>query len=342
MPARHSQILLHLFLAERIHLVHFAHTPRKRSPGYAFLVLALAIATGLGVWCILERKVFLVSVRGATECQIGVDVHVSYGIIAMHIITELSYAGGFVWGLMKLSSQVSRGRRVLVRSLVASCVSLAVSLNNYAQLPFATAAGHEQAWIAFAVAAADIIINAIVMFSITSPIAGPASSRPNTSMDHETAGGGGALASSHLRCPSSTSPSGHTNFSPFSSMSQPLGYGTAGGGLGLDLESGSSEGLFHPFARRSPGQWQPRSPKVWRTTAPESHVSANDFTGRRSSLRNNVTFVSLPRRPAAVARQGEMGEGPLELVVHDETTEESASEDEAKKEEKKEELEQPE
>ena len=96
----------------------FAIRPRRSSPAYYFLVAALTVANALGIYCIIARQVEVsVSPSGASECLIGIRQSVSYGILVVHVVTEVTYVLSFVWGIIKLSTGFSQGksRRLLVR-----------------------------------------------------------------------------------------------------------------------------------------------------------------------------------------------------------------------------------
>ena len=113
-----QKVFIHLFLAERMHLCLWPLHRRTRSPAYAFVALSLAVANGLGVYGIVAREVVLTPLAsGGAKCEIGIQPSVSTGILVTHVATELTYGGGFVWGLVGLSANFAnaKGKRLIVR-----------------------------------------------------------------------------------------------------------------------------------------------------------------------------------------------------------------------------------
>lgn len=52
---------------------------------------------------------------GGARCEIGIRPSVSVGILVVHVATEVTYLSFFVWGLMGLSANVTKGKRLIVR-----------------------------------------------------------------------------------------------------------------------------------------------------------------------------------------------------------------------------------
>ncbi|ORY88447.1 hypothetical protein BCR35DRAFT_329992 [Leucosporidium creatinivorum] len=167
-----TKMPLHLFLAERVHLVYTADIRRLWAWPYWCFSVIMAAATVIIVFCFLQRNSHI---DADGVCNIGYSHALSWGLIGGLFATEGGATLAFVLPIWR--SSFSNARTLARRSTISSTAALLSSFANYLYLPLV--GGSVQAWIYAACVVGDITFNAYIMYFLTTPASSsPAPSRP--------------------------------------------------------------------------------------------------------------------------------------------------------------------
>ncbi|KAI5479350.1 hypothetical protein MNV49_003684 [Pseudohyphozyma bogoriensis] len=156
-----SKAAHHCFLAERLHLVYTAHSPRLKSPAYWLLATILPSIAGLAVYCVMSRTVEL---RGELQqCYIG------YGRIAPIIAMALSFGLDSMMTVLFLIPIVRsnfKGAKKLASKTVGATIVMLLSVAL--QYGYVVAMDYvERSWAMSLVTLLDLTLNSCVLYYIT-------------------------------------------------------------------------------------------------------------------------------------------------------------------------------
>ncbi|KAF5343083.1 hypothetical protein D9758_011125 [Tetrapyrgos nigripes] len=144
------------------------NTPRLKSKIYIISLITICLYSILIIMMVIGRKHYIRESDGV--CYIGLKPHSSWGLLCYDLYINVFLTSLFLWPLLKFKIMNDRIRRVAIRTLVASAISLTTSTVNMAIL----AVHHdERGWMCLAWCTSDIIINALAIFWITKNVSPP-------------------------------------------------------------------------------------------------------------------------------------------------------------------------
>ncbi|ORY75985.1 hypothetical protein BCR35DRAFT_306050 [Leucosporidium creatinivorum] len=174
------KVLITFFLVERVHIVHGQEEPRRhKNKIYLFNCILIAAWAGIFAWLVAQQKTEIRPSDGECRFFIAPGASAAGGILDVVIISYLSLL--FAIPLYRGRWVNAEIRRLAVKSLCAAVISMASSTTNLMIIAF-TGHGFQLSWLCFVICTTDCLINATVLFLITSSDSSTSSnpSRPLT------------------------------------------------------------------------------------------------------------------------------------------------------------------
>ncbi|ORY75968.1 hypothetical protein BCR35DRAFT_353491 [Leucosporidium creatinivorum] len=161
-----AKVCITFFLVERVHIVHGQQQPsRLKNKIYLSNCLLLLGWTGVFLFLIISHKTSIRPSDGQCSFFISRYSSLAAGLLDMVIILYLSLL--FALPLYRGRWANPEIRRLAIRSLAASLVSMASTTANMFWTTFG-ARGHQVPYLCLALCTADCLVNAGVLFFITS------------------------------------------------------------------------------------------------------------------------------------------------------------------------------
>ncbi|GBE81547.1 hypothetical protein SCP_0312760 [Sparassis crispa] len=159
-----SKILIYLFLAEKIHVV-WSPSNRKRfqSPMYIGCFLAISIYAAVVILIFIERIAFF---RSDGSCVTGIMKPGSIALLVYDFLVNILFTSLFLWPLFRARFRSVRVKYIAKRNLWAAVVALSTSCINIMVLVIMH--GKQLGWVCLGSCGTDIVINAMVMYWVTS------------------------------------------------------------------------------------------------------------------------------------------------------------------------------
>ncbi|KAJ6505215.1 hypothetical protein C8R45DRAFT_972030 [Mycena sanguinolenta] len=167
-----SKILIYAFLTEKVYIVWENGARRRlKSPVYLICMGTIVLYLGIILAMFFERIAAFRS--GDSACVIGLKPMASLPLLSYDLYINVLLTSLFVWPLLRLKFANPRLRRVATCTLVASIAALTTSTVNIGILTILH--GRELAWVCLASCGADVVLNAVALFWVTSGRTAPAS-----------------------------------------------------------------------------------------------------------------------------------------------------------------------
>ncbi|KAJ1308001.1 hypothetical protein OPQ81_002074 [Rhizoctonia solani] len=154
-----NKALVYLCLTERVRAVWSTKGQRLRSPIYLFCLSLLLPLAAMLVGVMIPQAVHYVY-NG--YCVIGVS-RLSYIFLPIYdFFINLFLTGMFVVPLVRATIRSAWVRTVAIRSTIASLMALTTTLTN--GIIIYVLNGNETIWVCFGSCAADVVINALILY----------------------------------------------------------------------------------------------------------------------------------------------------------------------------------
>ncbi|TDL23147.1 hypothetical protein BD410DRAFT_169998 [Rickenella mellea] len=159
-----SKALIYIFLVERVWIVWSAGNTmtRRQSPVYQICATIVAIYIAIFVLMIVGR---VVSLRQDGTCVIGLRPYASVTLLTYDLFVNVFLTSMFIWPLYRENLMNARLRSVAWRTMFAAAAALTTSSVNMAILT--ALHGKQLGWVCLASCAADVTLNALVLYWVT-------------------------------------------------------------------------------------------------------------------------------------------------------------------------------
>ncbi|KAI0930101.1 hypothetical protein AcV5_006896 [Taiwanofungus camphoratus] len=160
-----SKILIYMFLLEKLHVVWSLspHSKRFSSPIYVTCLVIVLLYTVVAAVLIVEKISFF---REDGSCVIGLKRPASITLLAYDLSINVLFTSLFLWPLYRSTFRSARVRRVAVRTVWAAAVALTTSCVNILVLTLMR--GKQLGWLCLGSCGIDVVVNAVVLFWVTS------------------------------------------------------------------------------------------------------------------------------------------------------------------------------
>jgi len=190
-----SKFFIYVFLSERVHVVWrpAPHSPRLQCKAYVGCVAVLIGYCGV-VGVLFYGRVSFVGGDGGA-CYIGLTKPASVTLLTYDFFINAFLTGLFLWPVMRSSFRNNRVKRLAVRTLWSALIALTTSCVNILVLTLMH--GRQLGWVCLASCGTDVVVNALVVYWVTSrssdqhdtvPTAGPDVISPSKLGDPESGG----------------------------------------------------------------------------------------------------------------------------------------------------------
>ncbi|KAJ7717241.1 hypothetical protein DFH07DRAFT_719626, partial [Mycena maculata] len=172
-----SKILIYAFLTEKVYIVWGNGDKRLRSPVYLVCAGTIALYVAIIVLLIFQR---IAEFRpGDDACEIGLRPTASLSLVAYDLYINLLLTSLFLWRILRLKISSPSLRRAAIRTLVASLAALTTSTVNMVVLTVLK--GREFGWLCLGSCGSDVILNAVVLFWVTTTVSTPSGQHESAS-----------------------------------------------------------------------------------------------------------------------------------------------------------------
>ncbi|EMD37287.1 hypothetical protein CERSUDRAFT_50496 [Gelatoporia subvermispora B] len=170
-----SKVSIYLFLLEKVHVVWSLNPRAKRfrSPMYVACLTFVCIY-GLVAISLMIGAIALLRPDGA--CVIGLKRGPSITLLVYDLTINILFTALFLWPIYRARFRNARIRRVAVRTTWAAAVALTTSCVNILILTLMN--GKQLGWICLTSCGTDVLINAAVLFWVTSGKGSTTNGRP--------------------------------------------------------------------------------------------------------------------------------------------------------------------
>ncbi|KAG7451297.1 uncharacterized protein BT62DRAFT_882719 [Guyanagaster necrorhizus] len=170
-----SKFLIYCFLIEKVHLVWSPVGGVRRFQSKIYILCTITV----GLYSVAIAVMVIGDVGFLREddrvCIIGLKPYSSIFLLAYDLYITIFLTALFLWPIVRSSLANPRVKMVAIRTLIAAVVALTTSIVNMAVLTFFR--GHELGWVCLCSCGADVIVNAVALFWVTSgPLSKPVGS----------------------------------------------------------------------------------------------------------------------------------------------------------------------
>ncbi|KDQ61789.1 hypothetical protein JAAARDRAFT_522388 [Jaapia argillacea MUCL 33604] len=160
-----SKVLIYCFLMERVYIVWSPLAPKKRfeTPIYLLCFFFLCLFAAVFVIVIIGRVAYF---RSDGACVIGLKRASSITLLSYDLFINVFLTSLFLWPLLRTHFPSHAIRKVARRTAFAAVVALLTSAVNLVIV--AIMRGKQLGWVCLGSCGTDIIINALVIFWVTS------------------------------------------------------------------------------------------------------------------------------------------------------------------------------
>ncbi|KAG8759693.1 hypothetical protein FRC14_005271 [Serendipita sp. 396] len=159
-----SKLLVYLILLEKVYIVWPNKGTRWSSKAYRIGSIGI-LALGVVVTTMIIGRISFI--RNDRQCVIGLAPAASLTTLSMDLFVNILLTSLFLWPLWTSKLLSARLRRVASRTLIASVISLTISVANMGVLTYMK--GHELGFICLASCSTDVVVNAVALFWLTTP-----------------------------------------------------------------------------------------------------------------------------------------------------------------------------
>ncbi|KAF9805232.1 hypothetical protein IEO21_09138 [Rhodonia placenta] len=154
-----------IHVVEKIHVVWSASARARRfhSPIYITGFIFVCLYTVVAAVVIWQRVSFF---RGDGTCVIGLRRPGSILLLAYDLSVNILFTSLFLWPLYRSTFRSARVRQVATRTVWAAAVALTTSCVNILILTLMK--GRQLGWICLGSCGTDVVVNAVVLFWVTS------------------------------------------------------------------------------------------------------------------------------------------------------------------------------
>ncbi|KDQ58749.1 hypothetical protein JAAARDRAFT_128742 [Jaapia argillacea MUCL 33604] len=163
-----SKIFIYCFLVEKVYIVwapSMGHTKRFKSPVYIYCFTAVSLYSIVVVTAVIGALSFS---RDDGACVIGLYRYASATLLAYDLFINMFLTSLFLWPLFRYKSFNPVLRTVASRTLMAALMALSTSTINILVLTLMN--GKQLAWVCLGSCGTDVILNALVLFWVTSGV----------------------------------------------------------------------------------------------------------------------------------------------------------------------------
>jgi len=161
-----SKLFIYAFLSERVHVVWrpTSHSRRLQCKAYIGCIVVLSGYSGVVGTLFYGRISFIDGDRGV--CFIGLKPAASVVLLTYDLFVNVFLTGLFLWPLMRKSFHNNRMKRLAMRTLWSAMIALTTSCVNILVLTLMH--GRQLGWVCLASCGTDVIVNALVIYWVTS------------------------------------------------------------------------------------------------------------------------------------------------------------------------------
>ncbi|KAF9792595.1 hypothetical protein BJ322DRAFT_1030207 [Thelephora terrestris] len=162
-----SKMLIYAFLSERVHVVWRPSPQSRRLQCKAYVACVAALSGYLGVVAALfyGRISDLVGDEHVV-CYIGLKKPASITLLTYDFFVNAFLTGMFLWPVVRSSFRNTRVQRLAIRTLWSALIALTTSCVNILILTLMH--GRQLGWVCLGSCGTDVIVNALVMYWVTS------------------------------------------------------------------------------------------------------------------------------------------------------------------------------
>jgi len=161
-----SKLLIYTFLSERVYVV-WQHNPQSRRLQCKAYVACLIVLSGyLGIVAVLFYGHISYITQDSHMCYIGLKKLASIALLAYDFFVNAFLTALFLWPVTRSSFRNSRVKRLAVRTLWSALIALTTSCVNILILTLMH--GRQLGWVCLGSCGTDVIVNALVIYWVTS------------------------------------------------------------------------------------------------------------------------------------------------------------------------------
>lgn len=161
-----SKLLIYVFLSERVWVVWRTVPQSRRLQCKAYVACVFALSGYLGVVGILFYGRISYIAGDRLVCYIGLTKPASITLLTYDCFVNAFLTGMFLWPVTRSSFRNSRIKRLAIRTLWSALIALTTSCVNILILTLMH--GRQLGWVCLGSCGTDVIVNASVMYWVTS------------------------------------------------------------------------------------------------------------------------------------------------------------------------------